>query len=114
MLSKNDLINGEVNATDDMEGVNTLIKHLHNTIMKKHMKVYDLFEERKSDEAIELRETIRELSTEVDAMMKRQMTYQKFLTMTGEKGGKNEGGVSKELKKQKSSNGDIVATIPKT
>lgn len=111
MLSKRDLASGEVNATDDMEGVNLLLKTLHNSIQRKHMRVYELFEEKKSEEALQLRETIKELQYEIDAMMKSQMSYQKFLKSIGQDVKKSTG-FNPQLKDQKSSLGAIVSIVP--
>lgn len=116
MLSKNDLISGDVQATDDMEGVNDLLQKMHNSIIRKHMKVTQLFEEDQVEEATKLRETLKELHKECDSMMKSQMTYQKFLEHIG-KGDttqKKTTGMLKALKEEKSSNGNIVGEVPKS
>ena len=110
MLSREDLISGDVQATDDMEGVNDLLQKMHNSIIRKHMKVTQLFEEEKVEDATKLRATLKELHKEVDDMMKRQMTYQKFLEHIGKvdkKENKSEGKL-KALKEEKSSNGNIL------
>lgn len=112
MLSEQELASGEVNATDDMDGVNNFINALQNEIMKKHTRCFQLHREKKSQEAVELQEMIREMQCEVDAMMKSQMNYMKFLKAIGQSGGKVVA-IPQHLKDQKSSMGAIVSTVPK-
>lgn len=115
MLSEQELASGEVNATDDMEGVNNFINSLQNEIMKKHTRCFQLHREKKSQEAIELQEMIREMQAEVDAMMKSQMNYIKFQKAIGQTNGNKNKSLGKlaSIKNEKSSNGTIVAEIPK-
>lgn len=114
MLTEQSLTSDEVKASDDTEGVDTLIQNLYNEIMKKRWKVINLHREKKSADAIELEATANEMQKEMDAIIKSQMTYMKYLKSVGQdsKNKKMVGSLT-VIKSQKSSNGTIVSEIPK-
>jgi hypothetical protein len=114
MLSEQELINGEVKASDDTEGVDTLIQSLYNEIMKKRFRVAQYHREKKSEAAIELEETANEMQKEMDSIIKSQMSYMKYLKAIGQGGNGKRAGVSQQVKDQKSSLGAIVSLIPKS
>jgi hypothetical protein len=114
MLTEQELINDEVKATDDTDGVDILIQSLHNEIMKKRWRVVQLHRDKKSESAIELEETANELQKEMDSIIKSQMSYMKYLKAIGQGGNAKQQGVSQHVKEQKSSLGAIVATMPKS
>lgn len=113
MLTEQSLVSGEVLASDDMDGVNTMIQTLFNEIAKKRVRVIQLHREKKSEDALELQETANEMSIEMDSLIKSQMNYLKYLKAIGQVNKQNKTGVSQQIKNQKSSNGDIVQMIPK-
>lgn len=113
MLTEQNLVNGEVLASDDLDGVNTMIQTLFNEIAKKRVRVIQLHREKKSQEALELQATANDMSEEMDSLIKSQMNYLKYLKAIGQVNKQQPTGVSSQLKNQKSSNGDIVASIPK-
>jgi hypothetical protein len=113
MLTEQELINDEIKATDDTEGVDTLIQSLYNEIMKKRWRVVQLHREKKSESALELEVTANEMQKEMDSIIKSQMSYMKYLKAIGQGGNGKFVGVSQETKNQKSSNGAIVVEIPK-
>ena len=111
MFTEQELINGEVNASDDMDGMESQIDLMWNEVAKKRVKIFRLFEQHKAEEAIELRETVIELQKELDSLVRSHMIYQKYLTA------KNKGKPAKTFTmrstKEPSSNGQIVQEIPK-
>lgn len=113
MLTEQELTNDEVKASDDTDGVDTLIQSLYNEIMKKRWKVVQLHREKKSEAAIELEETANEMQKEMDAIIKSQMSYMKYLKTIGQGVGKQQG-VPQHVKDQKSTMGAIVSLIPKS
>lgn len=112
MLSEQELINDEVHASDDTDGVDTLIQSLYNEIMKKRWRVVQLHREKKSESAMELEVTANEMQKEMDSIIKSQMSYLKYLKAIGQSGGKVVS-IPQHLKDQKSSMGAIVSTVPK-
>lgn len=115
MLTEQSLVAGEVNASDDMDGLNTLIQNIFNEIAKKRVKVIMLHRDKKSQDAIELHEMANDMSSELDSLIKTQMNYLKYLKAIGQTG-KNEHkslGKLSAIKTEKSSNGSIVQEIPK-
>lgn len=113
MLTEQELTNDEVKASDDTEGVDTLIQSLYNEIMKKRWKVVQLHREKKSEAAIELEETANEMQKEMDAIIKSQMSYMKYLKAIGQNVGSKTASIPQHLKDQKSSMGAIVSIVPK-
>lgn len=81
--------------------------------MKKRMRIIQMHREKKSQEASELEEMCDNMESEMNGLIKSQMNYMKYLKAIGKGNNNQHVGVSKELKNQKSSNGDIVAAIPK-
>lgn len=114
MPTEQEIIDGTVNASDDTDAIDIMIQNLYNEIMKKRMRIIQLHREKKSQEASELEEMCDNMESEMNSMIKSQLNYIKYLKAIG-KGGNNQQptGVSKEIKNQKSSNGQIVAEIPK-
>lgn len=114
MLTEQSLVDGEVNAADDMEGLDTLIQNLFNEIAKKRVRVIQLHREKKSQDALELEFTAKEMSGELDSLIKSQLNYLKYLKARGQANPvQKQIGVLKSIKEQKSSNGTIVQEIPK-
>lgn len=114
MLTEQDLISGEVNASDDLEGVDVMIQNLFNEIAKKRVRVIQLHREKKSEEALELTVTANEMQSELDDLIKSQLNYLKYLKARGQTNGKdNLATISQQLKEIKSNVGSIVQNIPK-
>lgn len=113
MLTEQELINDEVNASDDTDGVDIIIQNLYNEIMKKRIKIIHLHRDKKSQDASELQEMCDNMEQEMNSMIKSQLGYLKYLKAIGKGVSNQPTGISKELKNQKSSNGQIVAEIPK-
>lgn len=115
MLSEKDLANGNVQASDDLEGVTELIQSMYNAVMKNHSKIKLLVEAKQLKEAADLRITLKELQDEISDMMKSHMNYLKFLEyIDKDKAPKKKAGVLKSIKDEKSSLGAIVQTVPKS
>lgn len=115
MLTEQSLANGEMNASDDMEGLDTIIQNLFNEICKKRMRIFQLHREKKSQEAMELEVMVKDMSDEHQGLIKDQLNYIKYLKARGQANntGQKQMGVLKAIKDQKSSNGNIVSEIPK-
>lgn len=112
MLTEQSLVSGEELASDDMDGVNTMIQTLFNEIAKKRVRCIQLHREQKSQDALELQETANEMSSEMDSLIKSQMNYLKYLKAIGQVN-KQQSGNSSKIRNQKSSNGEIVQPVPK-
>lgn len=114
MLTEENLVNGEVLAADDMEGLDTIIQNLFNEIAKKRVRVIQLHREKKSQDALELESTAKEMSGELDSLIKSQLNYLKYLKARGQSNNNNKPlGKLAAIKNEKSSNGVIVQDIPK-
>lgn len=115
MLTEQNLVNGEVNATDDMEGLDTIIQNLFNEISKKRMRIIHLHREKKSQEAMELEVMVKDMSDEHQGLIKDQLNYLKYLKARGQASGNKNQSMGKlaAIKNEKSSNGTIVQEIPK-
>lgn len=113
MPTEQELIDGTINASDDTDAVDIMIQNLYNEIMKKRMRIIQMHREKKSQEASELEEMCDNMESEMNGLIKSQMNYMKYLKAIGKGNNNQPMGVSKELKNQKSSNGQIVAEIPK-
>ena len=119
MLSEENLISGEAQASDDIGGMDILIQNMYNEVMKRRAKIFRMIADRKSEEAIQLQETADQMASELDRMIKQHTNYKKFLDSIS-KGQKGTGGKlvgmppATSIKNQKSSNGNIVSEIPKS
>ncbi len=115
MLTEENLISGEVLASDDMEGLDSIIQNLFNEIAKKRVRVIQLHREKKSQDALELEMTAKEMSGELDSLIKSQLNYLKYLKARGQASNPNQKSMGKlaAIKNEKSSNGTIVQEIPK-
>lgn len=115
MLTEQNLVDSEVNAADDMEGLDTLIQNLFNEIAKKRFRIIQLHRDKKSEAALELEVTAKEMSTELHNLIKDQLNYLKYLKARGQASNQNQKSIGKltAIKNEKSSNGTIVQEIPK-
>lgn len=115
MLTEQELISGQVNASDDNDGMGELIRNLWNEVAKKRNKVIRLFAEGKVQEAQDQSEIADNMAKELDKYIKNFTNYQKFLNVINKgKGGKILSMSSHASKKSEpSSNGSIVQTVPK-
>lgn len=117
MLTEKDLINGEINASDDTDGMNHLIQNLYNEIARKRTKAIRLTAEGRQSDAIDLQKIADEMSSELDKLIKQHTNYMKYLKAINKDKLPQQPGIApddiRKLKNQKSSNGDIVATVPK-
>lgn len=115
MLTEQSLANGEMNASDDMEGLDTIIQNLFNEIAKKRMRVIQLHREKKSQEALELQATAKDMDDEMHDLIKSQLNYLKYIKARGQATNNSNKAMGKlaAIKNEKSSNGMIVQEIPK-
>lgn len=116
MLTEQQLINGEVNASDDMDGMHSIIDNLWDEISRRTLKSIDLNRKHKVKEAEEMEVETDNISKELDRLIKRYTSYSKYLDLRNKiRPGKAHVvpmSPSKSLRDEKSSNGDIVVTIP--
>lgn len=117
MLTEQQLINSEVDASDDMDGMDSMIRSLWNEIARRRMKAVSLYKLNKTEAADLMKEETDNIQRELEGLIKSYTIYDKYLAMrnksTGSKHGKSPiVPISRSIRDDKSSNGDIVQTIP--
>lgn len=111
MPSEAELINNEVTASEDPEGMDMLIQILWNEVAKKRVTAMRLHANKKSQQALELEDVVENMQKQLDGLIRSQMNYVKYLKAIGKNNQAPK--TSSELKNQKSSNGAIVQLVPK-
>jgi len=96
-----------------MEGMDTLIKSCWNEVAKTRTKIFRQIAEGKINDSIELEERANNMSSQLNKLIKEYTAYKKYTDMVNKATPGKLGKMYPVKNNQPSSNGPIVAEVPK-